>query len=70
MEEPYDKWLSQGIQEYTNSGNLKTLPRKIRGDQILEFWASFSPYVKKNSLKVSGLNLAIDGSEDHLIQYF
>ena len=65
--ELYNNWLSQGIQEYTPSGNLKAPPKKLMVEWVLESWASLSPEVIKKSFKVCGLNLALDGSEDHLI---
>ena len=68
--ELYDNWLSQGIQEYTTSGNLKALPKKLMVEWVLESWASLSPEVIKKSFKVCGLNLAVDGSENHLIHCF
>ena len=47
MTELYDNWLSQGIQEYTTSGNLKAPPRKLIVEWVLESWASLSPEVIK-----------------------
>ena len=70
MKELYDNWLSQEIQEYTISWNLKAPPIKPMVELVLESWASLSLVVIKKSFKVCGLNLAVDGSEDHLIQYF
>ena len=47
MTELYDNWLSQGIQEYTTSGNLKAPPRKLIIERVLESWVSLSPEVIK-----------------------
>ena len=51
MKELYDNWLSQGIQEYTISWNLKAPPIKPMVELVLESWASFSLVVIKKSLK-------------------
>ena len=67
--ELYDNWLSQGIQEYTTSGNLKSPLRKLMVEWVLESWASLSLDVIKKSFKVFGLNL-VDGSDNHLIHCF
>ena len=67
MIELYDNWLSQKIQEYTTSRNLKAPPKELMVECVLKFWASHSAKVIKKSFKVCGLNLALDGSEDHLI---
>ena len=48
---------------------MKAPPRKLMVEWVLEPWASFSLEVINKSLKVCGLNLAHDGSEDHLIDY-
>ena len=51
MKELYDNWLSQEIQEYTISWNLKAPPIKPMVELVLESWASFCLVVIKKSLK-------------------
>ena len=63
-------WLSQGTQEYTTSKNLKAPRRKLMVEWLLESWASLFLEVIKESCKVCGLNLVLDGSEDDLIHCF
>lgn len=68
--ELYDEWLSEGIQEFTASGNLKAPSRRKMVEWVLKSWSTLSPELIKNSFKTCGLNLPVDGSEDHLIHCF
>ena len=47
----YDEWLSEGIHEFTASGNLKAPPRRQMVEWVLNSWSTLSPELIKNSFK-------------------
>ena len=66
----YDAWLSSGIHQYTQAGNMKAPPRRKIVEWVLEAWSKLSKDLIVKSFKTCGLNLAIDGSEDQSIHCF
>ena len=70
MTEKYDVRMAEGSQEFTAQGNMKAPPRRVIVEWILEAWNSLSKDVIKSSFKSCGLNISVDGSEDHLIHCF
>ena len=66
----YDKWLAEGINQWTAAGNLKPPPRHTIVKWILKAWEQISPETIKTSFKSCALNLAIDRAEDEKIHCF
>ena len=66
MTELYDQWLSEGVHQFTEGGNMKPPSRKRIIEWVLDPWSQLSKENKK-SLKCCDLNLANDGSEDDFI---
>ena len=63
MTELYDQWLSEGVHQFTEGGNMKPFSRKRIIEWILDPWSQLS---KENikSLKCCDLNLTNDSMED------
>ena len=55
-------WLANGKHEYTEAGNMKSVPRRL----IVEI----SSETLTNSMKSCGLALAVDGTQDGFISCF
>lgn len=68
--ELYDQWLSDGVHQYTEAGNMKAPSRKKLVEWILEAWSSLSKESIINSFKCCGLNLESDWSEDGRTHFF
>ena len=67
MTELYDQWLSGGVHQFTEGGNMKSPSRKRIIEWVLDAW---SQLFNKNIIKFfkcCGLNLANDGTEDDFI---
>ena len=62
--EPYDQWLSEGIHQYAEGGNIKAPSRKGIVEWILDAWSQLPIESIIKSFKCCGLNLANDGTED------
>ena len=68
VSENYDEWLSTvGINQLTESGNLKSPTRKVIVELILNAWEKLDKELIIKSFKTCSLNLPIDGSEDENI---
>ena len=68
--ERYDEWMSNGIHEYTNAGNLKAPPRRQIVEWIIQSWSDLPKELIVKSFKCCGLNLPNDGSQDEMIHCF
>ena len=68
--ERYDEWMSNGIHEYTNAGNLKAPPRRQIVEWIIQSWNDLPKALIAKSFKCCGLNLPNDGSQDEVIHCF
>ena len=66
MTEFYDQWLSEGVHQFTEGGNIKPPSRKRIIGWILDAWSQFKENITK-SFKCCGLNLANNGTEDDFI---
>ena len=69
MTELYDQWLSEGVRQFTEGGNMKPPSRKRMIEWVLYAW---SQLFKENIIKLfkcCGLNLANDDTEDDFINY-
>ena len=66
MTELHNQWLSEGVHQVTEGGNMKLPSRKRIIEWVLDAWSQLS---KENIklLKCYGLNLANDGREDDFI---
>ena len=64
------EWLANGVQEYTEQGNLKPPPRKLIVEWITNAWDKLSDDIIKRSFKACALNLNVDGSENSCIHCF
>ena len=67
MTELYDQWLSEGIHQFTEGGNMKPPSRKRIIEWVLYVWSLLSKENITKSLKCWDLNLANDGTEDDFI---
>ena len=67
MTELYDQWLSEGIHQFTEGGNMKPPSRKRIIEWVLYVWSLLSKENITKSFKCWGLNLANDGTEDDFI---
>ena len=67
MTKLYDKWLGEGVHQFTEGGNMKPPSRKKMIEWVLDVSSQLS---KENikSINCCGLNL-LDGMEDDLIHY-
>ena len=68
--ESYDEWLASDVHQYTEAGNMKPASRHLVDELILESWNRLVKNLIIKSFKSCGLNLKMDGSEDHLIHCF
>ena len=66
----YNKWLTTGVHQYTEAGNMKPASRELVVTWILEAWYRLDKTLIAKSFKSCGLNLKVDGSEDNLIHCF
>ena len=58
-------WLStDGIKNLTDTGNLKSPPRRVIVTRILKTWEELTPEL------VSSLNISVDRSEDDAVHCF
>ena len=64
MTELYDQWLSEGVHQYTEGGNIKAPSRKRIVEWILDAWSQLPKESIVKSFKCCGLNLATGGTED------
>ena len=62
-----DQWLSEGINQFTEGGNMKTPSRKRTIEWVLDAWSQLSKKNIKKLFKCCGLNLANDDTESDFI---
>ena len=65
MTKLYDQWLSEGVHQFTEGGNMKSPSRK-RIEWVLDAWSQMSKESIK-SLKCCDLNFTNDGTEDDFL---
>ena len=71
VSEECDEWLStNGINNLTDAGNLKSPPRHVIVKWILKAWEDLTPELISKSFKACALNILVDGSEDDNILCF
>ena len=68
--ELYDEWLSNGVHEFTESGNVKPVPRRLVLDWILTAWKSLPKEMFASSFKKCALTIDDNGGEDKQISCF
>ena len=66
----YDEWLSNGIHEFTESGNMKPVKRRMVLDWILPAWKSLAKDMIESSFKNCALTIDDNGGEDNQISCF
>ena len=67
MTELHDQWISEGVHQFTEGGNMKLPTRKRIIEWVLDAWSQLSKENIIKSFKCCGLNLANDGMEDNFI---
>ena len=65
-----DDWLAQGKHKYTDAGNMKLVPRRLAVKWAIKSWQDVSNETLANSMKLCGLALAIDDTQNDLISCF
>ena len=66
--EHYHEWLeTEGIQNETASGNLRSPSCKVIAQWFLDSWQILSTELIRNSFTSCGLTSALDGNEDDKI---
>ena len=65
--ELYDQWLSEGVHQFTESGNMKPPSRKKKIEWVLDAWSQLSKENIVKLFKCCGLDLANDVMEDNFI---
>ena len=70
IEEFYDDWLANGKHKYTDTGNMKPVPRRLVVEWLIKSWQDISNETFAKSMKSCDLALAIDGTQDDLISCF
>ena len=63
MAELYGQWLSKGVYQFTEGGNMQPPSRKRITEWVLDAWSQLF----NENIKCCGLNLANDGTEDDFI---
>ena len=66
MTKLYGQWLSEGVHQFTEGGNMKPPFRKKVIECVLDVWSQLSNENIK-LFKCCGLDLANDGKEDDFI---
>ena len=69
MTKLYDQWLSEGVHQFTEEGNMKTPFRKDIIEWVLDAWSQLSKENIIKSFKCCSLNLANEYMEDEFIHY-
>ena len=67
MTELHDQWLNEGINQFTEGGNMKTPSRKRIIEWVLDAWSQLSKENIKKLFWCCDLNLRNDGTEDDFI---
>ena len=68
--ELYDAWLSNGIHEFTESGNMKPVKQRMVLAWILAAWKSLTKEMIESSFKNCALTIDDNGDEDNQISCF
>ena len=70
IEEFYNDWLANRKDEYTDAGNMKSVPRRLVVKWVIKSWQDISNETLAKSMKLCGLALAYHGTQDDLISCF
>ena len=68
--ELYDEWLSNGVHDFTESGNMKPLARRLVLDWILTAWKALPKGMIESSFKKCALTIDGNGEDDEQISCF
>ena len=68
--ELYDEWLSNGVDEFTESGNMKPVPRRLVLDRILTAWKTLPKEMVESSFKKCTLTIDDNDKDDEQISCF
>ena len=68
--ELHDKWFSNGVHEFTESGNMKPVPRRSVLDWILTTWKALPKEIVESSFKKCTLTIDNNGKDDEQISCF
>ena len=66
----YDEWLSNGIHEFTESGNIKPVKQRKVLDCILAAWKSIPKELIESSFNNCAVPIDDNGDEDNQISCF
>ena len=67
MTKLYNQWLSEGVHQFTECGNLKLPSMKRIIEWVLDAWSQLLKENITKLFKCCGLNYANDGTEDDFI---
>ena len=67
VKEFYDDSLVNGKHEYTNTGNMKPVSRRLIVDWVIKSWQATPAEMVAHSMKDFSLLLPVDGSQDEMI---
>ena len=70
IEEFYNDWLANGKHKYTDAVNIKLVPQRLVVEWMIKSWQEISSKTLAKSMKLWGLALAIDSTQDDLIMCF
>jgi transposase-like protein len=60
----YDDWMANGEKSYTAAGNVRAPSKVLALEWVKKSWDLVTEDVVKNSFKVCGISVKVDGSED------
>ena len=70
MTEKYHEWLATGKHEFTDSGNMKPVPRRTVVQWIIEVWKEVKREMVADSFKGYAITTKWDASGDEKISCF
>ena len=68
--ELYDEWLSNGVHKFTESGNMKPVPRRLVLEWILTAWKALAKEMVESSFKKCALTIDDNSKDDEQINCF
>ena len=68
--ELHDEWLSNGVYEFTESGNMKPVARRLVLDWILTAWKALPKEMVESSFKKCAITIDDNGEDDEQISCF
>lgn len=70
VSERYDEWLSNGVHQFTESGNMKPVPQRLVLDWILTAWKAIPKEMIESSFKKCASTINDNGEENDQISCF